>query len=270
MTRRLGLLGGTFDPVHRGHVELARLARSRLGLERVLLAPVGAQPLKAGEVPGARWEDRLRMVELAVDGISGLEASAIDAPRANGRPNFSSETVARLADALAVEVGADEAPPEIIFLMGADTFAGLRSWHDPEGLMRRADLAVASRPGYVLSREGIDILKFLPEGAKFLGKEELKISEVAGGQGSGAASSKAEAGSGAEGLVFLCGSALVRIYLLNGLAEDIGATELRAELARGRGWDWLDPRVAEYVRERGLYGSAANEATGRRIPRKDF
>jgi nicotinate-nucleotide adenylyltransferase len=262
MMRRLGLLGGTFDPVHRGHVELARLAQSRLGLERVLLAPVGAQPLKAGEVPGASWENRLHMVELAVGGISGLEASAIDAPRANGRPNFSSETVARLADALAVEAGADEAPPEIIFLMGADTFAGFRRWHDPEGLMRRADLAVASRPGFVLAREGSEILKLMPEGAKFLGKEELRNSEVAGGQGSEAASSRPEAGTGAEGLVFLCGSALVRIYLLEELAEDIAATELRAELALGRGWDWLDPRVAEYVRESGLYGRLANEATG--------
>jgi nicotinate-nucleotide adenylyltransferase len=240
MTRRVGFLGGTFDPVHRGHVELARLAKSRLGLERVLLAPVGAQPLKAGEVPGAGWEDRLRMVELAVEGVSGLEASAVDAPRIDGRPNYSSETIARLADALATEIGSDEIPPEIIFLMGADTFAGFRGWHDPVALMRRADLAVASRPGHKLSREGAEIGKLLPEGAKFLGKEELKSSE-----------------EGAEGLVFLCGSALVRIYVLDDLAEHIAATELRAQLAQGCGWDWLDPRVADYVRQRGLYGSTA-------------
>ncbi len=239
--RRIGLLGGTFDPIHRGHVELARLARERLRLERVLLAPAGVQPVKSGEGSGvesggASWEERLAMVELAVEGVEGLEASAVDAPRGDGRPNFSSETVARLAEELAGDGGE---PAEIIFLMGADTFAGFRRWHDPLGLLQRADLGVASRPGYVLAREGAEVAKFLPDGAKFLGKEEMGEGEE----------------QNAAALVYLCGSALVRVYVLRELAEDIAATELRAELARGRGWEWLDARVAAYVRERGLYGS---------------
>jgi nicotinate (nicotinamide) nucleotide adenylyltransferase len=272
--RRIGLLGGTFDPVHRGHVDLARLARERLRLERVLLAPAGVQPLKSGEVPGASWEERLRMVTLAVEGVAGLEASAVDAPRESGRPNYSAETVERLAE----ELAGDGDATEIIFLMGADAFAGFRRWHDPEGLMRRADLAVVSRPRYELPREGLEVAKLMPEGAKFLGKEELGggdgedgAEERGGGEqersgekrrdgerersgeGRGISGMSEEANS--EALVYLCGSALVRVYVLKEMAEDIAATALRAELAQGRGWEWLDPRVAEYVRARGLYGS---------------
>jgi nicotinate (nicotinamide) nucleotide adenylyltransferase len=230
---------------------LARLARERLRLERVLLAPAGVQPLKSGEVPGASWEERLRMVTLAVEGVAGLEASAVDGPRADGRPNFSAETVERLAEELA---GSGGDATEIIFLMGADAFAGFRRWHDPEGLMRRADLAVVSRPGYELPREGLEVAKLMPEGAKFLGKEEL-----GGGDGEDVGEERGISGmreeANSEALVYLCGSALVRVYVLKEMAEDIAATELRAELAEGRGWEWLDPRVAEYVRARGLYGS---------------
>ncbi len=115
--------------------------------------------------------------------------------------------------------------------------------------MRRADLGVVSRPGYVLPREGLEVAKFLPEGAKFLGKEEL------GGEKREIAEAGEEANS--EALVYLCGSALVRVYVLKEMAEEIAATALRAELAEGRGWEWLDPRVAAYVRARGLYGSQA-------------
>ncbi len=86
-------------------MDLARLARERLRLERVLLAPAGVQPLKSGtggeNGPGASWEERLQMVTLAVEGVEGLEASAVDAPRESGRPNYSAETVARLAEELA-------------------------------------------------------------------------------------------------------------------------------------------------------------------------
>ena len=233
MGERIGFLGGTFDPPHTGHVRLARLARQRLGLARVLLAPAGVQPLKAEEIPGASWEQRLRMVELAVAGEPGLEASNIDSPRDDGRPNYSDETVARLREMLALKN--PDVDAEIYFLLGADAFAGLRRWHAPEMLLRQVELVVANRPGYVLPREGAGLLDFLPEGTRFLGKEEL----------AGPAPM--------EGLVFLAGSALVRIYLLEEMAEDIAASELRSELARGEGWGWLPARVAEYVRVEGLY-----------------
>jgi nicotinate-nucleotide adenylyltransferase len=179
------------------------------------------------------------MVELAVDGAAGLAASDIDSPRDDGRPNYSTETISRLRESLAQQNPDDEA--EIYFLLGADAFAGLRHWHAPEMLVRQVELVVANRPGYVLPREGAGLLKFLPEGARYLGKEELSVA--------GAEERRP------EGLVFLVGSALLRIYLLEEMAEDIAASELRAELARGAGWEWLPERVAEYVRAEGLYGA---------------
>jgi nicotinate-nucleotide adenylyltransferase len=212
-------------------------------MARVLLAPTGVQPLKQHETPGATWEQRLHMVKLAVAGETGLEASDIDSPREDGRPNYSSETVARLRERL--ELAAPDESAEIYFLLGADAFAGLRRWRDPEMLLRQVELVVANRPGYVLPREGAALLKYLPEGARLLGKEELQAGR--GEQSAGTSAIEAD--------VFLVGSALVRIYLLEEMAEDIAASDLRAELARGAGWDWLPERVAEYVQAEGLYGA---------------
>jgi nicotinate-nucleotide adenylyltransferase len=248
---RIGFLGGTFDPPHEGHVRLARLAQQRLGLERVLLAPAGVQPLKVGEGPVASWQQRLRMVQLAVAGMGGLEASDIDAPRPGGMPNYSVDTLVRVAE--------QHPGAQIFFLMGADAFQGLRRWHDPVGLLQLCDLAVASRPGLALPEDGNALLEWMPEGSRFLGKEEMQVRQQAPGtrhQLAEAATTQAEAAT-ADLLVFLAGSALVRVALLEDLAEDIAATLLRAELARGAGFGWLpggaDGKVAEYVRAEGLY-----------------
>jgi nicotinate (nicotinamide) nucleotide adenylyltransferase len=161
---RIGFLGGTFDPPHRGHVELARLGRDRLGLERVLLAPAAVQPLKQADVPGATWQQRLAMVELAIAGEERLQCSTVDAPREAGRPNYSVDTLGRVRELFPEH--------EIHFLLGADAFAGLRHWRDPERLLAQCELAVASRPGYCLPTEGNDLVEWMPEGTRFLGKEE--------------------------------------------------------------------------------------------------
>ncbi len=228
---------------------MARLGQARLRLERVLLAPVGVQPLKGGEAASASWEQRLRMVELAVAGVAGLgarglEASAVDAPRPDRRPNYSVETLARVAE--------QNAGAQIFFLMGVDAFAGLRRWRDAVGLLELCDLAVASRPGMELPSDGNALLAWMPEGTRFLGTEEMA------GTDKERAQVGADGAAGCTAVVFLVGSALVRVALLEDLAEDVAATELRAELARGAGFEWLpggaEGAVAAYVREHGLYG----------------
>ena len=85
---RIAFFGGSFDPPHRGHVAIARAAIERLALDKVWMAPVGAQPLKPDGF-STSFADRLAMVELAVAGEPGIVASAIDAPRSDGRPNYT-------------------------------------------------------------------------------------------------------------------------------------------------------------------------------------
>lgn len=140
---RLGFFGGSFDPPHRGHLVVALAAARAFSLDRVLMAPVGSQPLKPGG-PAAGFGDRLAMTKLLCDGQPKLEASAIDAPLANGSPNFTIDTLARLQ----TKAGAET---EIFVIVGADAFLSLRQWREPEELLRAAEWIVVSRPGF--SRE---------------------------------------------------------------------------------------------------------------------
>jgi nicotinate-nucleotide adenylyltransferase len=197
MSMRVALFGGSFDPVHRGHVAIATAAADGFGLERVLFAPVGRQPLKQ-EGASAGFEDRVAMVRLACAGDGRFEPSEVDAPRADGEPNYTVETLERLTR---------EMPRvELFVIVGADSFLDLRRWRDPERLMELSEWIVVSRPGF-------------------------KLEELTGVVG-------------AEG----------RVHLLDGVHEDISATELRERLERGEDCaDVLPARVMEYIRERGLY-----------------
>ncbi len=139
---RVGLFGGSFDPPHRAHLAVSCAARDRFELDRVLLAPAGVQPLKP-EGAQASFPDRLRMVELLCEGARGLEASAVDAPRANGAPNYTIDSVRELRGELA-----DGSP--LFVIVGADAFLQIRRWKDPEDLLREARWIVVSRPGFDL------------------------------------------------------------------------------------------------------------------------
>jgi nicotinate-nucleotide adenylyltransferase len=111
-------------------------------LDRVLLAPAGVQPLKP-EGAQASFPDRLRMVELLCEGEPGLEAADVDAPRANGGPNYTIESVRRLRG----ELPEDSA---LFVIVGADAFLDIRRWKDPEDLLREARWIIVSRPGFDL------------------------------------------------------------------------------------------------------------------------
>lgn len=139
---RVGLFGGSFDPPHRGHLAVAEAVRDRFALDRVLLAPAAIQPLKPD---GARasFADRLHMVELLCEGTDCIEASRIDGLQADGRPNYTIDTLRRLRDKLPQSA-------EIFVVVGADAFLGIRQWKDPEALLREARWIVVSRPGFDL------------------------------------------------------------------------------------------------------------------------
>jgi nicotinate-nucleotide adenylyltransferase len=153
--RSLGVLGGTFNPPHLGHLAVARHAREELGLERVLLVPVHTPPHKpAEEDPGP--EHRLRMCELSVDGVEGIAVSPLEIER--GGPSYTVDTLN------AIHASHPEA--QLTFIVGADTASTMAAWREPAQLLELADLAVAARTGSA-RREVLDTVAGLtPAGGR--------------------------------------------------------------------------------------------------------
>ncbi len=134
--RSLGILGGTFNPPHLGHVALARHAHEELGLERVVLMPTGSPLHKPAAVePGP--DRRLAMCRLAAQGVDGLSACALEVER--GGPSYTVDTLRA--------IHATHPNADLTFIVGADTAATLASWREPAELLGLARLAVASREG---------------------------------------------------------------------------------------------------------------------------
>jgi nicotinate-nucleotide adenylyltransferase len=132
---RIGILGGTFNPPHIGHVALARHARSELGLERVLLMPAYIAPNKPSVAEDPGPEHRLAMCRLAVAEESGLEASALEIER--GGTSYTVDTVQSIHDA--------HPDAELTLIVGADTARTLPGWREPARLLGMVGLAVAER-----------------------------------------------------------------------------------------------------------------------------
>lgn len=132
---RLGLFGGTFDPIHLGHLVLAEQCREACELDRVWFVVAGNPPHKRGErTPAAH---RLEMVRIAIAGHPAFEASDIEISRPG--PHYSVETL----EAVRRERPGDD----LYFLIGADSLADLPGWRDPAGIARRATIVVVNRPG---------------------------------------------------------------------------------------------------------------------------
>lgn len=134
---RVGILGGTFDPVHLGHVETARAARAALDLERVLVVPSGTPPHR--DQPAVSRYHRFAMAALAVAGIDGLELSDLEIGEAEASYTF--DTLARLH-------ARGVAPLQIFFITGADAFAEIATWSRYPRVLDMAHFVVVSRPGH--------------------------------------------------------------------------------------------------------------------------
>jgi len=135
---RIGLLGGTFDPIHVGHLFMGEVAADRLGLERVIFIPAGNPPHKLSE-PEAGPEHRLAMVNEAVRGTPGFEVSEIEIRRDG--PSYTVDTVQEIRSTIGPRV-------EIYLIIGSDSLHELAAWRRSEELVSAVTLAVCPRPGF--------------------------------------------------------------------------------------------------------------------------
>ena len=135
---RLGILGGTLDPVHTGHIETARAARRFVALDRVLLMPSRVPPHRPMQ-PAASPYHRFAMAALAIQDAEGLEVSDLEL----GSPatSYTAATLDRL-HALSLT------PAQIFFITGADAFAEIETWHRYPDVLELANFVVVARPGF--------------------------------------------------------------------------------------------------------------------------
>jgi nicotinate-nucleotide adenylyltransferase len=137
VSRRVGVLGGTFDPIHHAHLVAAQEVLYALALDTVLFVPAGNPPHKPAR-PISAAEHRLAMVSLAIAGRPGFQLSRVDVERPGPHFTFDMLTVLRQSWG---------AGTRFFFIVGADSLAELTAWHRPQGILGLADLAVVDRPG---------------------------------------------------------------------------------------------------------------------------
>lgn len=136
-SRRIALFGGTFDPVHSAHIEVAREAARRFSLSKVLLVPAACPPHKARRT-SAPYEDRFHMVELACQGDPVLEPSRLEA---ESQCSYSILTIERVRALIGPQT-------DLYFLIGADAFAEIQTWYRWQDVIEQVEFIVVSRPGH--------------------------------------------------------------------------------------------------------------------------
>jgi nicotinate-nucleotide adenylyltransferase len=226
----VAFFGGSFDPPHLGHIAIARAAIKSLGLNQILFAPVGLQPLKpAGS--SASFEHRVAMTHLAIANQQGFELSLLDAPNPAGAPpgntpnytpNYTFDTLTKLR----------QSQPEdtpLFLLLGADSFRTMRHWYRAGEVPFLASLIVASRPGEDLSHLPADLLPDLTLEALPNQPNHYLLTDSAGNRS--------------------------QLTILPDLNYDISATQLRAQVHGGDCCEpqLLDPAVLAYIRQHRLY-----------------
>ena len=227
---RIGILGGTFDPVHTGHVDTALAARRTLGLDHVLVMPSGTPPHRAMPPAASRFH-RFAMTALAVTGVPELKVSDLEIGQ--DIPCYTFDTLARLH-----RTGL--AASSIYFITGADAFEEIETWSRYPLVLEMANFVVVSRPGHPAAA----LPSKLPAlAARMSGSPTARVStvvDVSGGP---------------------------QVLLVDSPTRDVSSTEVRRRLASGASIAGLVPAAVEtYIRQHGLYSSGdAGAGPGRSL-----
>ncbi len=237
---KIGLFGGTFDPIHRGHSALAQAAREQFGLARVLFVPANDPPHKQKQ-PLSSFAHRYAMIALATAAEKSFVPSLLEAPAEslsspgkaakNALPaaNYTIDTIRRLKQS-------SKKVDQIFFLIGMDAFRDIAKWHESEALFAECEFVVASRPGYSLA----DIANSLPEKLRPAAHVTKPFEKQP-----------------ARGDLVLKG---VTIHVLDSVHQAISATIIREAVAAGKALTkFVDPAVADYIKKTELYKNAFSE-----------
>jgi nicotinate-nucleotide adenylyltransferase len=233
----IGLFGGTFDPVHRGHLALARAALEQYKLHRVHFVAANIPPHKQRQ-PLTAFVHRFAMLALATAEEKAFVPSLLEAPEEGAapvkpakknkedsaeKPNYTIDTIRRLKQSF-------KAVDRLFLIVGMDAFADIAKWHQAEALFRECEFVVASRPGYSLA----DVANALPESLRPRPEVTRPFQKQA-----------------ATGDLVLKGAT---IHLLADLHQPASATAIRQAAAAGKPLGrFVDAPVAEYIRKMGLY-----------------
>jgi nicotinate-nucleotide adenylyltransferase len=229
----IGLFGGTFDPVHRGHLALARVALDQYKLNRIYFVPANIPPHKQRQ-PLSPFIHRFAMLALATAPEKAFVPSLLEAPEEDAaqsrstknrveKPNYTIDTIRRLKQSF-------KASDKLFFLIGMDAFCDIAKWHQAEALFRECEFIVANRPGYSLA----DVANALPESMRPRPEVTKPFQKHA-----------------ATGDLVLKGAT---IHLLDDLHQPASATAIRQAAAAGKPLGrFVDTPIAEYIKKTGLY-----------------
>jgi len=234
---KIAFFGGTFDPVHRGHIQIAHSAVERFDLGQVLFVPVHVQPLKQGQQT-AEYHHRVVMLALATQGQREFVVSDLEAPDDSATPSYSINSIRKLKRRL-------RKADKLYFLLGIDAFLGISKWHKPSELLRECEFIIASRPGFSMG----EVAAALPEDLRPR-KDVLAI----------ARKQKLDFSREPVQTIALPG---ITLHLMGDISEKVSATQIRAaakSAGKARLRRLVGEAVAEYIQKTGIYRRAAQNA----------
>jgi nicotinate-nucleotide adenylyltransferase len=216
---RVGLLGGTFDPIHNGHLQLAEAAVRTCGMDRILFIPAGHPPHKS-EAIVCDIAHRLQMLKLGIEGIKYFGISEIEIRRQT--PSFTIDTIRRLHERSGPDI-------ENYFIIGFDAMLEIETWYRWQELLGSTDFIVAIRPGFSLEQ----IENLLARNGFYRDPQ--------------------------KGDCWVHGIRDNLIRFLMDPIVDVSSTEIRQRMKDNRRWHHLVPEpVSSYIEKHNLYGSGKN------------